>query len=272
MPLTDLQRRVCRLLADRRIASGEQYVAGGLALNESLGGQRLSRDIDLFHDTDTALASSSETDQRALAAARFVIVPGRRSVGFVEVTVSDGRDRVEVQWVRESAYRFFPLVVHPDLGLMLHPFDLATNKVLALVSRVAVRDWIDILTCHERLSPLGCLFWAASGKDPGLGPLFILEEAARTAHYSAMEFDAMAFEGQRPDRATLTRSWRAALDEARAIVDRLPPEEVGGAVLDEHGTPFRGSVDDLDRALAGGRIVFHRGAIRGALPVVRPLS
>jgi hypothetical protein len=51
MPLTDIQRRVCRLLADRRIAEGERYVAGGLALNEALGGSRLSRDIDLFHDT-----------------------------------------------------------------------------------------------------------------------------------------------------------------------------------------------------------------------------
>jgi hypothetical protein len=51
--------------------------------------------------------------------------------------------------------------MHDDLGMMLHPFDLATNKVLALVGRVAARDWIDIITCHERLSPFGLLAWAA---------------------------------------------------------------------------------------------------------------
>lgn len=54
MPLTELQRTVCRLIAANRIASGESYVAGGVALNELIGAARLSRDIDLFHDTDAA--------------------------------------------------------------------------------------------------------------------------------------------------------------------------------------------------------------------------
>jgi hypothetical protein len=36
MPLTDYQRRVCRLLAGERVAQGERYVAGGAALNELL--------------------------------------------------------------------------------------------------------------------------------------------------------------------------------------------------------------------------------------------
>ena len=42
MALTTLQREVCRLLADRRKASGESYVAGGAALNE--GGPATLRD------------------------------------------------------------------------------------------------------------------------------------------------------------------------------------------------------------------------------------
>jgi hypothetical protein len=64
-------------------------------------------------------------------------------------------------------FRFFPLVEHDDLGLTLHPFDLATNKVLALVGRPEARDWIDAIDCHERLQPLGYLAWAACGKEPG---------------------------------------------------------------------------------------------------------
>ena len=59
MALTDLQRRVCRLPAENRISSGESYVAGGVALNEALGASRLSRDIDVFHDTNEALEASS---------------------------------------------------------------------------------------------------------------------------------------------------------------------------------------------------------------------
>lgn len=58
MALTEFQRRVCRLLADERKRSGESYVAGGLALNELLAGHRRSKDIDLFHDAQAALAAA----------------------------------------------------------------------------------------------------------------------------------------------------------------------------------------------------------------------
>jgi len=58
MALTAYQRDICRLLADNRLRSGESYVAGGAALNELLRAPRLSRDIDLFHDTEQALAAS----------------------------------------------------------------------------------------------------------------------------------------------------------------------------------------------------------------------
>ena len=56
MALTDLQRDVCRLLALRRIEAGESYLAGGSTLNELLGASRLSRDLDLFHDTEQGLS------------------------------------------------------------------------------------------------------------------------------------------------------------------------------------------------------------------------
>ena len=92
-----------------------------------------------------------------------------------------------VQWAHDSAYRFFPLVEHADLGLTLHPFDLATSKVLALVGRVEPRDFVDILTCDREVQPLGCLAWAACGKDPGFSPSAILALAARSARYSEAE-------------------------------------------------------------------------------------
>ncbi len=66
MALTNYQRDICRLLAERRIASGESCVAGGVALNAVTDGLRVSRDIDLFHDTRAALASSWSSDREAL--------------------------------------------------------------------------------------------------------------------------------------------------------------------------------------------------------------
>jgi hypothetical protein len=58
MALTPFQRDICRLLAGNRLRSGESYVAKGATLNTLLAASRLSRDIDLFHDTEEALAVS----------------------------------------------------------------------------------------------------------------------------------------------------------------------------------------------------------------------
>ena len=266
MALTDFQRHVCSLLAANRKAGGESYVAGGVALNELLAGGRVSRDIDLFHDTNEALTVTWEADRRLLEADGLRIEILRERPGYVEARIHRDAGTVLLQWSRDSAFRFFPLVESSEFGLVLHPFDLATNKVLALVGRLEVRDWIDLLQCDERLQPLGYLAWAACGKDPGFGPLGILEEAARSGHYSAEEVEALEFEGSVPDVAALSQRWRRAMADARQVVSALPTEAVGQAVLNEHADLFRGSPQEVRQAVEAGRIRFHRGAIRGVLP------
>lgn len=269
MALTDFQRTVCRLIAGHRIASGESYVAGGVALNEMMAASRTSRDIDLFHDTAEALEASWAADRRLLQDHGFHVRVLRERLAFVEAEVSKNGETVLMEWARDSAYRFFPLVCHPDLGLALHPFDLATNKVLALVGRLEVRDWVDLIHASERIQPLGYLAWAACGKDPGFSPMGILDEAARTARYSADEVYALAFAGPPPDPADLSRRWHAILAAAREIADVLPPAELGRCVLNGAGDLFRGGVDELRTALDGNGLIFHAGRIRGALPELK---
>ena len=58
--------------------------AGGVALNQTLGTPRLSRGIDLFHDTAEALAFSWSEDRLALAAAGYTVDVVRESPSFVE--------------------------------------------------------------------------------------------------------------------------------------------------------------------------------------------
>ena len=268
MAITQFQRAVCRILAETRIASGESYVAGGVALNEILAAPRRSRDIDLFHDTEAALDASWQADRRLLEQDGFTVRVLRERLGLVEAHVSKGADAVIVEWVRDSAYRFFPLVEHADLGLVLHPFDLATNKVLALVGRLEPRDWIDVIECDSRLQPLGYLAWAACGKDPGFSPKSILEQAARGARYAAPEIDALDFEGEAPDAVTLARRWHAILATAQQVVDALPAADVGRCVLTDRGELCRDDPTALESALAHGRVRFHAGSIRGALPRV----
>ena len=119
---------------------------------------------------------------------------------FIEARVRRDAESVLIQWARESAYRFFPLVRHDHLGLVLHPYDLATGKVLALVGRVESRDFVDTLACDREIQPLGYLAWAACGKDPGFSPLSILEHAARSVRYSQAELSALRL--RRPGRLT----------------------------------------------------------------------
>lgn len=266
MGLTTFQRTICQLIAQSRIDSGESYVAGGAALNELLAAPRISADVDLFHDTATALQASYADDRRLLEQHGFVVQPVRERPSFVEAEVTLARETVLLQWVRDSAYRFFPLVEHPEFGLTLHPIDLATNKVLALVGRLEVRDWIDVIECDARLQPLGYLAWAACSKDPGFSPASIVEHAAHSGRYSADEVRSLAFSGPAPDAADLAVRWHAMLSEARATIQALPPGEVGKCVLDRGGQLFRGRSETVTEQYAQGELLFHAGAIRGALP------
>jgi hypothetical protein len=269
MALTEFQRSVLRVLAQGRIRSGESYVAGGTALNELIQGARRSRDIDLFHDTEEALRSSWDSDRKLLQATGHRIDILRERPAYVEALVSKGEGRVLIQWTCDSAFRFFPLLAHPELGLTLHPFDLATNKVLALVGRLEARDWVDAIHSSDSLQPLGYLIWAASGKDPGLGPAMVLSEAHRSGRHTAEELAELAFEGPAPDFRGLSRRWTEMLAEAERIVDLLPAESAGKCVLEKDGSLFRGDRAKLERAVTEGLLQFHGGSIRGAFPTIK---
>ena len=75
MALTAQQEEILRLLARNRIENPESYVAGGLALNYKLDTPRLSRDIDIFHDSKETMVRSWEMDKAVLVASGFAVNP-----------------------------------------------------------------------------------------------------------------------------------------------------------------------------------------------------
>ena len=269
MALTPFQRALCIELAHSRLSGEQSYIAGGAALNESLGAPRLSRDLDLFHDTIQALEATWLADRRLLQDAGYQLEILRERTGFIEVEVSRDGDSVLLQWLRDSAFRFFPLVPHPELGLTLHPFDLATNKILALVGRIETRDWVDALTCHEKVAPLGILAWAACGKDEAWNPDIILAEASRNSRTSREEWNELEWDGVPPDLIALSTQWRDAISMAKETIAVLPLEEVGKAVLGADGEPCRLLGSSLRAELLSGRLKFHEGHIGGAWPQLK---
>ena len=267
MAVTGFQTEILKRIARLRIDGGETYIAGGLALNHQLKRPRVSSDIDIFNSTQEALVRSSAEDCRILREAGYELTVKRSLDYMVEVLVSRGNDSTELQWVRDSVYRFFPLIEDDLLGLTLHPFDLATNKLLALAGRTVPRDWVDTITCSEDIQPLGFLAWAANGKDLGLTPNFILDMGMRTI-YTKPEFEAAIINSQDYDLPALCRKWHDMIWKARETVKLLPSEEVGKVVMTRDGELFRGDDEALKEALKAGELVFHEGRIGGAWPQI----
>lgn len=268
MAATPYQCGILKLLAAQRKKRGESYVAGGIALNQLLSSPRQSRDIDLFHNSQEAVAATWSADRALLAAEDYQVELIREAPSFIEALVSLGGDRVIMQWAHDSAFRFFPLLEDDLMGLVLHPFDLATNKVLAMAGRLEPRDWIDVLTCDQSIQPLGYLAWAACGKDPGYNPVSLLAEISR-AHYSQAELDTLDFAGSRPDAVLLGGRWHKILRSAQAVCNRLPAEELGKCVITADYDLFRGSAAELEEVLANQQIAFHPGRIGGSWPSFR---
>lgn len=265
MALTTFQSDILILLAENRRKNEGSYVAGGLALNYALSAPRLSRDIDIFHDSIEALHESWLMDKATLESAGYALRPIREYRTFIDVEVSKDGNRTDIQWGSDSAYRFFPLVEDPIVGYTLHPIDLASNKLSALVGRTEPRDWIDVITAIKEIQPLVYLLSAACGKDPGFSPSSMLEYVARR-HYNQVEIDNKIIPAGIYDAAQLSRFWHEEIDRAREDVLKFPRDKAGMCVLDKSGKPYRGDPAKLSAALDAGEVVFHSGYICGAWP------
>ena len=162
MALTDLQKKILRLLAANR--SEKSYLAGGLLLNRNW--PRRSDDIDIFHDSDEEVTAAAKKDMDVLSAAGFRVHTDLLTYGCVEATVSEDVSATVIQWFGETKSRFFPLIKDEDWGARLHQADLAVNKVLAAAGRSKARDIADLIAIATYYCPLGPLVAAAAGSEP----------------------------------------------------------------------------------------------------------
>ncbi len=224
MPLTPIQSKILGLLANNR--SPESHLAGATGIHLSPKTSRYSHDLDLFHATEEAVAQAYAKDSACLEQNSFAIKPLLSQPGFIRAQVSKGNNRLLIDWARDSIWRFFPPVQLEGVGWVLHPVDLAVNKVLTLVGRDEPRDFFDTLYLHESVIPLGALVWAAVGKDPGLNPQMLLELLQRKGRVSPEEVRRLDLK-KTPNPAALHEQWKSALHSAREWISQRPAHEAG---------------------------------------------
>jgi hypothetical protein len=222
VPLSRLQSDVLLLLASHR--DPESYVAGSTPLNWNT--PRFSGDIDLFHDREERVTRAVEEDTAVLRDQGFTLQWLRRELNFYAVLIQRGEEATKLEWVLNSDFRFFPAQRDELFGYVLHPVDLATNKVMAAAGRREPRDVVDLVMIHERVLPLGAVVWAAVGKSLGFTPEGLINEVRRLARYTEADFRRVASDPPVDPATTMTRL-RQALNEAEAFVMRMPTEKIG---------------------------------------------
>lgn len=257
--LTDLQRDVLRTLAASR--SPDSYVAGAAALNVARA--RLSDDIDIFNEGAERADAAFAADTATLRAAGFAIVVGKSMAGFHRAEVHRGSERVAIDWVQDSAFRFFPAIEDATFGWRLHEIDLALNKCLALASRWEPRDVWDVVDVVARGHHLGGLVWAAPAKDPGYTAELLMDNMTWHSRVDPERLRQELSLPEPPDPVAIKRAYLEAVRAAEESFARSDLKRMGELPLSSDGRKVL-APDDKSA-------VWHAGSLRGCWPDVTPL-
>lgn len=259
MPLTEFQKKLACTLAKNR--SEDSHLAGGAALHFEPQSIRYSNDLDYFQDSVERVATAYSADEAELKAAGYTIEVEIKQPGYIRAKVFTNQDATKIEWAHDTSWRFMPAIQHKDLGFVLHPIDLAINKILALAGRNEPRDFLDALHVHEKTLSLGALCWAAAGKDPGFTPVSLLELLRRRGRFQQEGFDRLHL--VKPvDLKELKIQWLKALDDAQDFIDSRPYNEMGCLYFSKKEKKF------FTPTKNDSEFSVHFGQAGGILPVI----
>src|SRR5258708_19693664 len=108
MPLTEFQAEIFRIISANR--NPESYVAGGIVIHRDAASLRYSRDIDLFHDTSQALATSAKLDSEGLKKAGYEVDFTMQEPMFYRAEIIKNVTNVRLEWSSLYAFPFFHIV------------------------------------------------------------------------------------------------------------------------------------------------------------------
>ncbi len=206
-----------------------------------------------------AATQSFAVDARVLEAEGYDVRTIAEHRGLVSAVVGRDGESTALDWAHESAWRFLPLVEIPGGGVMLHPIDLAINKLVALANRREPRDLVDAIFADTHILPFPALVWAVVEKNPGLNPASYLEQFRRR---TLTQEDAAYLRFAGPySIAEAAQHYRRMVSETDAFIAANTHREPGALLQDELTGSFflPQSADDWAHTRE------HRGALGGVI-------
>lgn len=166
--LTDLQKTILKLfvtLPDKE----SFYLTGGTALSAFFLRHRKSHDLDFFTNTEEIIVPFTQKLETLLKNEKFKVERLRGFHSFVELSINSTDDSTVIHFALDSPFRFEqPSDSEEIVGLKIDRLiDIATNKLLALFGRAALRDFIDIYFLANEHFSKNELIEKSSKKDPG---------------------------------------------------------------------------------------------------------
>ena len=207
--LTALQERICRLVGSLPGAESAALAGGGALIVLGIV-DRGTTDLDFFSPAVADVRPTAHAVQSALEHEGLHVEVRRGGATFVRLEVTDGDDRTAIDF--GPSRRAFPPVVS-ETGPVLTPADLAGDKMTALFSRAAARDFVDVYALSKRFSRAE-LYELARDKDSG----FVLErlhDALGTFEHRYRQDFPVSDENYERLRAWV-HSWRSELPAPEA--------------------------------------------------------
>ena len=189
--ISDLQDKILKGFGELK-DSDQFYLTGGTALAHFYLKHRQSNDLDFFTSIEDIMDSFSRQLENYLKRNEFVCERRRGLRSFVELVVSFQTETTLIHLAVDSAFRFEATREFPEYPKLRVDslIDIASNKLLALFGRAALRDFIDVYFLARRghFSKKE-LMNAAVQKDPGfdLYWLGVAFERIHTFHADAAD-------------------------------------------------------------------------------------
>jgi len=150
--------------------SKQFYLTGGTALSQFYLKHRRSEDLDFFTAIPDIILSFSFNLEEHLKLLGLSIRRQRGLNSFVELQAGRGKELTIIHLAQDTVFRFEPVkqfLEYPQVSID-NLVDIASNKLLALFGRAALRDFIDVyfLVSKSEFST-DQLVELARKKDPG---------------------------------------------------------------------------------------------------------